>query len=40
MINTTPVVAEGVVYVGSESGQFYALDAATGELVWSSRRGL
>ena len=35
MINTTPVAAEGMVYVGSESGRFYALDAVTGGLVWS-----
>ena len=30
MINTAPVAAEGLVYVGSESGRFYALDAAAG----------
>ena len=35
MINTAPVAAEGMVYAGSESGRFYALDAVTGELVWS-----
>ncbi len=35
MINTAPVAAEGMVYVGSESVRFYALDAVTGGLVWS-----
>ena len=35
MIATVPLVADGMVYVSSESGWFYALDAATGSLVWS-----
>lgn len=30
------VIAEGVVYVGSLIGTFYALDAATGEVVWKA----
>ena len=34
-INMKPVVAEGMVYTGSEDGLFYALNAANGELVWS-----
>lgn len=34
-INMKPVVAERMVYTGSEDGRFYALDAATGDLVWS-----
>ena len=29
------MTAGGIVYVGSESGRFYALDATTGGLVWS-----
>jgi outer membrane protein assembly factor BamB len=31
----TPVVANGCVYVGSQSGWVYAVNADTGELVWS-----
>ncbi len=30
-----PSVAEGIVYVGSRDARMYALDAATGRLVWS-----
>jgi outer membrane protein assembly factor BamB len=32
---TPPVVAGNVVYVGSSSGEVYALDAATGAQIWS-----
>ncbi len=31
----TPVVANGVVYAGSEDGKLYALDATTGAVLWS-----
>ena len=34
-IDTSPIVANGLVFFGSEDGQFYALDAATGESAWS-----
>lgn len=30
----TPVLADGVVYVGSGDGSFHAVDAATGRRVW------
>jgi outer membrane protein assembly factor BamB len=32
---TTPVVANGMVYVSARSGKIYALDAASGALRWS-----
>ena len=32
--NTTPVVAGGCVFIGSAAGYLYAIDAATGKLVW------
>jgi outer membrane protein assembly factor BamB len=34
MIHGTPTVAEGVVYLGSEDGFLYAIDAVTGDLRW------
>ena len=34
-INMKPMVAERMVYTGSEDGRFYALNADTGELLWS-----
>ena len=34
MARTAPVVADGMVYVASESGVFYALDQQTGEVRW------
>ena len=33
----TPVIADGCLYVGSQSGWVYALNADTGKLVWSKR---
>lgn len=36
MINSSPAVAEGLVYFASyDGGNIYALDASTGALVWS-----
>jgi len=35
IIDPSPIVAEGVVYVGSQDSTFYALNAQTGEKVWS-----
>ena len=32
---STPVVLDGVVYVGSNNGRFYALDAASGKPRWA-----
>ncbi len=37
--DSSPAVANGVVYIGSTSGSFYALDAATGAKQWSSVTG-
>ena len=36
---SSPVVADGTVYVGSGDGNLYALDAATGEPRWTFRTG-
>ncbi len=33
-LNSTPVVSGGCVFAGSSTGVVYALDAATGRLVW------
>jgi hypothetical protein len=35
-IISSPAVANGKVYIGSDDGLFYCADAATGELVWKS----
>ena len=34
MVNSSPAVADGVVYVGSWDGRLYALDAETGQEKW------
>jgi len=34
-IESSPAVANGVVYVGSTSGTMYAVAAATGTTLWS-----
>ena len=39
MIGTSPLVADGMVYAGSEAGSFYAWDAASGDLIWSHQAG-
>src|SRR4051812_17222090 len=38
-INSEPVVVGGVVYVGSDDGNFYALDQATGAERWRVETG-
>ncbi|WP_255949965.1 outer membrane protein assembly factor BamB family protein [Streptomyces odontomachi] len=38
-ISTAPIVVNGYVYVGSETGQLWALNGATGESVWSTDVG-
>jgi eukaryotic-like serine/threonine-protein kinase len=38
-ISNSPVVANGVVYVGSEDHSLYALDAQSGKLLWSYKTG-
>ena len=30
---------KGVVYVGSDDGKVYALNATTGEIIWTSAAG-
>src|SRR5439155_22298147 len=35
--NTTPVVYDGCVFIGSFSGVAYALDAKTGHVVWQRK---
>ena len=34
-VHSSPAVAGGTVYVGSDDGHVYALDVTTGDLVWS-----
>jgi len=38
-VNSSPAVSGGVVYVGSDAGDLYALDAKTGAKVWSYSTG-
>ena len=38
-VSSSPAVADGVVYVGSQDGNVYALDAATGAQAWSFPTG-
>jgi outer membrane protein assembly factor BamB len=38
-VNSSPAVANGVVYAGSTDGSLYALDAGTGVLLWSYATG-
>ena len=35
IITTPPVLADGVVYIGSQDGMVHAMDAETGEGLWS-----
>src|SRR5260370_37504125 len=35
----SPVVADGVVYAGSNDGNLYAFDAVTGAILWSGPTG-
>ena len=38
-VRSSPVVANGIVYVGSNVGNFYALNATTGTLIWNYTTG-
>ena len=38
-IESSPAVANGVVYVGSDDGNLYAYKATTGALLWSATTG-
>jgi outer membrane protein assembly factor BamB len=35
VLDASPTVVGGLVYIGAQSGAFYALDEATGAVVWS-----
>jgi glucose dehydrogenase len=38
-VDSSPAVANGVVYVGSDDGDLYALNASTGAILWSYTTG-
>jgi outer membrane protein assembly factor BamB len=38
-VDSSPAVADGVVYVGSRDDKLYALDAATGAVLWTATTG-
>ncbi len=38
-IDSSPAVAGGRVYVGSNDGRLYALDLASGKVVWEHDEG-
>jgi outer membrane protein assembly factor BamB len=38
-IFSSPTVANGVVYIGSQDDKLYAFDAETGTLLWSYMTG-
>ena len=38
-VRSSPVVVDGVVYVGSDDGSVHAVDAATGKKIWSYPTG-
>jgi outer membrane protein assembly factor BamB len=35
-LTTAPLVANGVVYLGSDTGQLYALNETTGAILWQA----
>lgn len=39
-VETSPLVAGGIVYVGASDGVIYALDAAKGTLLWKHATGV
>lgn len=39
VITASPAVVDGTVYVGSWDGEFYALDLASGKLLWKTALG-
>ena len=38
-VDSSPAVANGVVYIGSDDGNVYALNASTGAKLWSFTTG-
>jgi outer membrane protein assembly factor BamB len=39
VLKSSPAVDDGIVYIGSLDGNFYALDAITGQTVWKYQAG-
>jgi outer membrane protein assembly factor BamB len=39
IVEATPAIYDGVVYVGNTNGDFFALDADTGKKIWSVKAG-
>ena len=38
-VTTSPIAADGKVFVGTSGGKFYALDLTTGEIIWTFDAG-
>ena len=38
-MDSSPAVVNGVVYIGSDDGNVYALNASTGAMLWSFTTG-
>jgi outer membrane protein assembly factor BamB len=38
-VTTSPIAADGKVFVGTSGGRFYALDLTTGEIIWTFDAG-
>lgn len=38
-VRSSPVVVDGIVYIGSDDNHFYALDAKDGKLIWKKNLG-
>jgi outer membrane protein assembly factor BamB len=38
-VDSSPTVSNGIVYVGSDNGWIYALNATTGQVVWQTNTG-
>ena len=39
-LNSTPLVADGIMYLAAPQNQIFALDAATGEVLWTYTRNI
>src|SRR5690348_9221327 len=37
VVHESPVYADGVLYLGSDAGRVTAIDAASGETIWSAK---
>lgn len=38
-VKSSPAIANGILYIGSDDGKLWALDAANGNVVWSAQTG-